>query len=71
MGRHILRVLMAGGEVRKPKCYKRHNRIFRGFSDFQGLKSPRTSEHTFTLKHTHTSCTTSRGFGWRPLRCRG
>jgi hypothetical protein len=35
------------------------------YPDFQGLKSPRISEHTFTHKHTHTSCTTSRGSGWR------
>jgi hypothetical protein len=34
--------------------------------DFQGLKSPATSEHTFTHKHTHIMHnTTPRVFGWR------
>jgi hypothetical protein len=37
----------------------------KAYADFQGLKSPRTSEHTFTRKYIYTSCTTSRGFGWR------
>jgi hypothetical protein len=37
----------------------------KAYPDIQGLKSPRISKHTFTRRHTHTSCTTSRGFGWR------
>ena len=38
---------------------------FQGPKGIQGLRGPGTCEHKFTYSHTHTSCTTARGFGWR------
>ena len=39
--------------------------------DIQGLRTPRTSEHTFTYKHTHIMHTITRIRLAYPLRCRG
>ena len=39
--------------------------------DIQGLRSFRTSEHTFTYKHTHIMHTITRLRLAYPLRCRG
>ena len=39
--------------------------------DIQGLRSPRTSEHTFTYKHTHIMHTITRIRLAYPLQCRG
>jgi hypothetical protein len=64
LGWHLLRVLMERGEVRSRSARKGTSK------DIQGLRGPRTSEHTFTYKHTHIMHITRLRLAY-PLRCRG